>query len=311
MNYRELEYRRVIRKPFILKSVNDIIPEDTQVLKVAYDVKIWPKLPEGLLEIYCSDTKVKDLPKLPSSLQELYCEYCRLEGLPELPPSLEILYCRGNEITSLPISILNCNLQYIEYKTNRIELTNNMNPIIKRFLDRVDNGIYNNTESVHYNSIQESIKQSIMNLLNDKPKEKYNFIEDPDLSPECKQILSQYCELKDVHSTLGVTFEEVLNLVLNRINNHENRSEILKVLEIEMNDSMCKCFTGRISRLVNVLNGFCDDIIVKISDSEQIGSVITSIIAKFPENLRKQEAINNLTSLGYSDEIIRVWTEDL
>jgi hypothetical protein len=84
-----------------------------------------------------------------------------------------------------------------------------------------------------------------------------------------------------------------------------------EILEIEMNDSMCKCFTGRISRLVNVLNGFCDDIVIKISDSEQIGAVISSVISTIPENRWKEEAIKRLTELGHPQETINIWTEDL
>ena len=45
--------------------------------------------------------------------------------------------------------------------------------------------------------------------------------------------------------------------------------EIFDVMNIEMNDSLCKCFTGRISRLVNCLNGFDDNIKINISDNEQ------------------------------------------
>lgn len=44
-----------------------------------------------------------------------------------------------------------------------------------------------------------------------------------------------------------------------------------------MKDANCKCFTGRISRLVNCLVGFYDDIKIIISDSEQIGNIISLI----------------------------------
>jgi cellobiose-specific phosphotransferase system component IIC len=47
-----------------------------------------------------------------------------------------------------------------------------MNPIIQRFINRQMNinnhELYNNGQNIHTSSIQESIKQSIINLLNDK-----------------------------------------------------------------------------------------------------------------------------------------------
>ena len=41
--------------------------------------------------------------------------------------------------------------------------------------------------------------------------------------------------------------------------------------------TLCKCFTGRLSRLINVLNGFYDDIIINIGTNEQIGNIIILI----------------------------------
>ena len=46
-----------------------------------------------------------------------------------------------------------------------------------------------------------------------------------------------------------------------------------------MSDSMCKCFTGRLTRLVNVLVGFFDDIEINISDSERISAIILSVLS--------------------------------
>ena len=39
----------------------------------------------------------------------------------------------------------------------------------------------------------------------------------------------------------------------------------------------CKCFTGRISRLVNCLNGFTDLVNINIEDNQQIGNIIVII----------------------------------
>jgi len=56
--------------------------------------------------------------------------------------------------------------------------------------------------------------------------------------------------------------------------------EIKKVFVSEMSDSICKCFTGRLSRLVNVLNGFDPRVSVRISNSQEISNIIIGIRQK-------------------------------
>ena len=49
-----------------------------------------------------------------------------------------------------------------------------MNPIIQRFINRHKNinnhNLYNDGQNIHTTTIQQSVKDSIMNLLNDKYK---------------------------------------------------------------------------------------------------------------------------------------------
>ena len=49
----------------------------------------------------------------------------------------------------------------------------------------------------------------------------------------------------------------------------------------EMIDSICKCFTGRISRLINCLNGFSDKVIIQISKNEEINNIISNLVKKY------------------------------
>ena len=89
-------------------------------------------------------------------------EICNLINLYEL-------ICSDNKLKELPIEIINCiNLIILNYSDNEII----MNPIIQRFIDRQNNinnnRIYNNGQNIHTSSIQDSVKQSIINLLNDK-----------------------------------------------------------------------------------------------------------------------------------------------
>merc|ERR1712146_668294 len=52
---------------------------------------------------------------------------------------------------------------------------------------------------------------------------------------------------------LGVTFAEALQYVFTRIDVNENGNEIKGILNHEISDALCMCFTGRISRLLNCL----------------------------------------------------------
>ena len=55
---------------------------------------------------------------------------------------------------------------------------------------------------------------------------------------------------------MNVTFLEVLTSVWNRVITNDHSTDIKQVLNGEMEDAECKCFTGRVSRLVNCLSGF-------------------------------------------------------
>ena len=79
-----------------------------------------------------------------------------------------------------------------------------------------------------------------------------------------------------------------------------------------MSDSLDKCFTGRLSRLINTLSGFDDRVCIKISDNDGIGNIIIMIIAKNKDmNSTEQKEICKLELLsrGYEQNIIDEWIE--
>ena len=81
-----------------------------------------------------------------------------------------------------------------------------------------------------------------------------------------------------------------------------------------MKDSLCKCYTGRLSRLINCLNGFFDDVEVTIGDNQQIGNIISLV----RQELEKKGEDNNdewkrlvtkeLQERKYTKEEIETWT---
>jgi hypothetical protein len=79
---------------------------------------------------------------------------------------------------------------------------------------------------------------------------------------QTKQLLLEYCDDDTIHSILNITFEELLLSVYDFIDKHKNKNELFEIFNTEIFDSQCKCFTGRISRLINI--------VINISDAEQI-----------------------------------------
>ncbi len=186
-------------------------------------------------------------------------------------------------------------------------------------------GIYRDKQNVHSSAIQASIKQSIYNLLNDTSLQEFSndqlrelIIGLPSdlLSDKTKSALFEYMASTEEHSTLHITFIDLLKKVIGRVEKSEGeiRKDLYQRFNEEMADAECKCFTGRLSRLVNVLVGFFDDIRIEISGAEQISVVIALVKARHqigdedevsPE--AKAEIRTELEARGYEPGVIEEW----
>jgi hypothetical protein len=100
------------------------------------------------------------------------------------------------------------------------------------------------------------------------------------LTIQTKEALLEYSKIDDIYSVIKLTFLELLISVWDRINKNIYKNEILAILNLEISDSICKCFTGRISRLVNCLNGFDSDVQITITKNEQISNILITTKAK-------------------------------
>jgi hypothetical protein len=231
--------------------------------------------------------------------------------------------CYENQLTSLPPEIGQLvNLTEFNYSNNPIEY---IPPNLRRRLDRLRNhqNLYNDKQSVHNSSIQESFRKSLNNLLRDKlvmddssfERLLNEITQDSVLTQKAKEQLIEYSENKDLHMELQVNFQEILYYVWNRISNSKDGDEIKAILSQEMDDADCMCFTGRITRLVNSLNGFFPDILIQINSTEQIGNIMEIIrnklkdenqytIEKFKDKLEKA-----LRERNYEEKIINEWLE--
>jgi hypothetical protein len=109
-------------------------------------------------------------------------------------------------------------------------------------------------------------------------------IRDIILTEPAKQLLFEYMADDTVHSVLLISFSELLHAVISRLESNPNKDVIKSILNTEILDSQDKCFTGRMSRLINCLTGFDDLIRIQISEKEQISNIIINI----KDNLMKE-----------------------
>ena len=295
-------------------------------------------LPENmnfpLLEkFYCGYNQLTSLPEN-MNFPQLHVFDCVNNKLTSLPENMNFtqlteFYCDNNQLVSLPVCIMNWrNLWKIDYSGNEIELS----PQLERFINRIHQGsttkinVYSDTQNVHNSTIQGSVRDSINRLTTRRDLPKFDFavlntmiLSDDVFLPTVKQQLIEYCQDDSVHSLLLLTFTEVLWYVLITIsydfaNDVLVQNEIKRVLNQEIQDAECKCFTGRMNRVVNCLNGFSPLVEVKISDGEQIGNVIVMLQRKaldtggnYSVEKHKNLVKHELQERGYDSETVSQW----
>jgi hypothetical protein len=270
----------------------------------------------NLIILCCSNNQLTNLESIKNltNLIILCCSNNQLTNLVSIKnlTNLRELYCNGNQLSSLAGIENFTNLTELYYACNPID---HIPPNLLRFLNRLQNGqnIYADNQNVHNHNIQESIRESIQNILKFKPIiENLNnlILYDNILTQNTKEILMEYSEDTSIHTILNITFEELLLYVFNRIQINEHKDEIKRILNVEMHESICKCFTGRISRLINCLNGFDKLVNIKISGNEQISQIISVIQNKLKKEgnysveLHKEQVKNSLIELDYDNDII-------
>jgi Leucine-rich repeat (LRR) protein len=267
----------------------------------------------------------KDLFKYNTQLQDLWLDNNNLKHLDKelfkYNTQLQKLYLSENNLTELPSSITRCrNLTFFNYRNNEIDY---IPPHIRRFLNTIRQQtnhlqVYNDSQNVHNHSIQESIKTSLENILNiPKTINKDSLIQnllESNMNQKSIQLLLEYCQDTSVHSILNITFEETLFHILEYINLElkQDKNEIYSILETEILDSECKCFTGRISRLINCLNGFTSLVKVEIPENMEISNIIVMIKNNYKgndENELKKLIKEELEERNYSNDKIKEYIE--
>ena len=336
-----------------LLSIPEPLPQNLEQL-ICHSNRLTslPILPNSLTTLHCSHNNITHLPDvLPPNMESLICGFNQITEIPEnLPESLECLGCSGTMITKLP-DIIPPNIKLIFFSDNpglktiplsltRInhyviiyDINNNYDhipPQVRRWLldnaNRVrvesDNGlkVYNDTQNVHNHNILKCVRESIERITSqsfnvDNEIILSEILEDKILIPQCKAAIVEYCKDNSVHSELKLTFEELLCYVWKTLTQSKHKEEIKTILNSAILDAQCKCFTGRISRLINTLNGFSNLVTIGITNEEQIGNIIILIKTKLEENgsytieNHQKMAKEELIERGYDKELVSEWVK--
>jgi Leucine-rich repeat (LRR) protein len=271
----------------------------------------------SLTHLSLTNNNIKSLPESFFGLTGLLYLNLDCNNLTSIPKSIDMLtglvelYLSGNKLTTLPSQLANLrNLRYLYYNNNP---TLYIPPNVLRITTRNTQNVYGDAQSVHNSDVQKSLSDSINRILTIQPK--YQdvipiILEDAILTPSTKASLVEYAGEKDIHTLLDLSFSDVLIAVWNRIIDSPYSEDIKKTLNTEMQDAECKCFTGRISRLVNCLSGYDELVEVKISDSEQIGAVIELVKNRLSVYTVEEHQIRariELSERGFDENIIELW----
>lgn len=225
--------------------------------------------------------------KIPETVRELVLKKCGITHFPDIPPKVRHLDISGNRATMLPPNLVLClELEEFFYDHPSIQLQLHEERFLIRFQIRNRSDDYHlDDQNVHNTDIQKSVLKSIQNLMGEQyPQVDFTSTGNQDADAAIQELNAG----KEKHVVLLLTYREIFEKVWNRIASVQDASTKASLLERlceEVLDSKDKCFLGQLSRLINSLCGFFDDIHVEVGISDQI-------IAKMNAHLKRLGCID-------------------
>lgn len=271
----------------------------------------FPQTKEDSLEYFVFNNGVdwSDI-LFPSCVYDLIITSNNITKYPILPPKIEYLDIRGNYSERLPRNLILCNqLKHIYYDTDVIVLSLQEQRYMEFLFFKVDEvTIYYDDQNIHNTFIQQSFIESCKNLMDDRiPDYQFNGVGDEKVD----MIIQKDCLNKEVHCKLLVSYKEIFQKVWNRIQSSDNldtREIMIERLKDEIRDSDEKCFLGKVTRIVNSLVGFFDDIQIQIGSSDQILSKMRQHF-ETNGNIEKDSLLRELIEINVSPDIAMEYIE--
>jgi hypothetical protein len=176
--------------------------------------------------------------------------------------------------------------------------------------------VYNDSQNVHNSTINQSVIKITKNLFlkyNKKFENKEDVFMDNiknsliEKFPEDLEIILESIEyIKKNFATFGIniTLQQVFISLWLWISEDKHIEQLQIRLIEELKDMKGQCTTGHLSRLINVIQGFTDDekLLIKISDKDQINSVVRQYLNKCLIDCKDEKVIEGM--LEYNNDFV-------
>jgi len=291
LNIINLEYLNLSNNE--LHEIDDVECRNLKYLNISSNnIRIFKNDMKNINHINLSKNNLKDLSFL-KNMKDLEFIDANNNDIVEIPDlselsKLKVINVKYNNIIEVKKEYIPSTIYSINLSNNKIkkiddvfyDVSYNMylynNPLVEvsERLKSIINGknsfyklkIYNDNENVHDRSIQKSLLKNIEIL----KKDKIYSVDFSEFSEKIREIISMNINTNDVHFLSNMNYKEILELVCTRIFKSPYKNELIRILEYEILESVDVCFLGKITRIVNVLSGYFDDITFEIDENDQI-----------------------------------------
>jgi hypothetical protein len=124
------------------------------------------------------------------------------------------------------------------------------------------------------------------------------------------QFAAKYCADEDIYDYGKGIYARVADAVWQFVKNSPDRTELCKIMSVELTDSMGVCLQGRLSRLCNVLAGYLDGINTE-SVGEQLQRRMAALMVLEAESDRLTQGKSVLQELAVPEAEWGAWLEAL
>lgn len=193
---------------------------------------------------------------------------------------------------------------YYEYKKLGRKIINELGDL---YNENKRQTIYSNMQNVHNETITKKIIETLRYLMSDVKDnnrhtgEIYEMIvehtkDDKERGEQINKSLQRI--LIDTSRYEGLTMVDILLLVWNKICSSKDKYQMENRLLEELYDMYKTCSSGHLSRIINILSGFYDEIQpVKISFSDQLKSNVFARYTSYMKTLGQHEQDNIITEM--------------
>jgi hypothetical protein len=147
---------------------------------------------------------------------------------------------------------------------------------------------YDNQQNVHLSSVQNSMHIAIDKIFNISVPSIMSFLSIVTLLKSKYKLSVKLIEFMDSitkndyhHSGYNISYSCLFERVFAIIVNSQYKDDMIKVFIEELEDTTDVCLTGKMTRIVNVLNGFILDVNVGISKNEELANDIIVLRNRF------------------------------